>query len=54
MTKDLGARTAADCALLLIPVRDVIYWYFSGVPKLVDGVGVAEAEKLAAAAWGGH
>jgi nicotinamidase-related amidase len=30
--------------------RDVIYWYFTEVPKLTDEVGVAEAEKLAAAA----
>jgi nicotinamidase-related amidase len=38
------------------PLRDpalgVIYWYFSEVPKLTDGVGVAEAEKVAAGAWG--
>jgi nicotinamidase-related amidase len=30
------------------PARDVIYWYFTEVPKLTDEVGVAEAEKLAA------
>ena len=40
------------------PLRDpalgVIYWYFSEVPKLTDGVGVAEAEKVAATAWGAH
>jgi len=29
---------------------DVIYWYFTTVPQLTDAVGVAEAEKLAAAA----
>src|SRR5271170_3580003 len=29
---------------------DVIYWYFTEVPKLTDQVGVAEAEKKAAAA----
>jgi len=29
---------------------DVIYWYFTTVPKLTDQVGVAEAEKVAAAA----
>jgi len=34
--------------------RDVIYWYFSEVPRLTDEVGVAEAEKLAASAQGGH
>jgi hypothetical protein len=28
----------------------VIHWYFREVPKLTDEVGVAEAEKLAAAA----
>jgi nicotinamidase-related amidase len=30
------------------PAREVIYWYFTEVPKLTDDVGVAEAEKLAA------
>jgi nicotinamidase-related amidase len=32
------------------PAREVIYWYFTEVSKLTDEVGVAEAEKLAAAA----
>jgi nicotinamidase-related amidase len=32
------------------PALGVIYWYFTEVPKLTDGVGVAEAEKQAAAA----
>jgi nicotinamidase-related amidase len=32
------------------PARDVIYWYFTEVPKLTPDVGVAEAEKQAAAA----
>ncbi|HEY4827029.1 MAG TPA: isochorismatase family protein [Solirubrobacteraceae bacterium] len=32
------------------PARDVIYWYFTEVPKLTPAVGVAEAEKRAAAA----
>ena len=32
------------------PAQDVIYWYFNEVPKLTRGVGVAEAEKQAAAA----
>jgi nicotinamidase-related amidase len=32
------------------PARDVIYWYFTEVPKHTDQVGVAEAERLAAAA----
>ena len=32
------------------PALDVIYWYFREVPKLTDEVGVAEAEKQAAAA----
>ncbi len=31
------------------PARDVIYWYFTEVTKVTDGVGVAEAEKKAAA-----
>ena len=30
------------------PAQEVIYWYFTEVPKLTDAVGVAEAEKLAA------
>jgi nicotinamidase-related amidase len=34
------------------PAQDVIYWYFNEVPKLTSEVGVAEAEKLAAAARG--
>lgn len=32
------------------PAQDVIFWYFNEVPKLTDAVGVAEAEKAAAAA----
>ena len=40
--------------LFAAPARDVIYWYFNEVPKLTDEVGVAEAEKLAASAQGGH
>jgi nicotinamidase-related amidase len=32
------------------PARDVIYWYFNEAPKRTDQVGVAEAEKAAAAA----
>ncbi|HEY1574066.1 MAG TPA: isochorismatase family protein [Pseudonocardiaceae bacterium] len=32
------------------PARDVIYWYFTEVPTHTDQVGVAEAEKVAAAA----
>jgi nicotinamidase-related amidase len=32
------------------PARDVIYWYFTEVPKLTPAVGVAEAEKRAAGA----
>jgi nicotinamidase-related amidase len=31
------------------PAREVIYWYFTEVTKLTDAVGVAEAEKKAAA-----
>jgi nicotinamidase-related amidase len=36
------------------PALDVIYWYFTEVPKLTDEVGVAEAEKVAAAARAAH
>jgi nicotinamidase-related amidase len=36
------------------PALDVIYWYFTEVPRLTDQVGVAEAEKTAAAKHGGH
>jgi nicotinamidase-related amidase len=38
------------------PALDVIYWYFTEAPKHTDQVGVAEAEKKAAAAHfsGGH
>ena len=32
------------------PAQDVIYWYFNEAPKHTDQVGVAEAEKRAAAA----
>jgi hypothetical protein len=32
------------------PAREVIYWYFTEVPKLTAEVGVAEPEKRAAAA----
>ena len=39
-----------DWATLAGPARDVIYWYFNEVPRHADQVGVAEAEKLAAAA----
>jgi nicotinamidase-related amidase len=34
------------------PALDVIYWYFREIPKLTNEVGVAEAEKTAAAAYG--
>jgi nicotinamidase-related amidase len=36
------------------PALEVIYWYFTEVPKLTDQVGVAEAEKRAAASVGAH
>jgi nicotinamidase-related amidase len=36
------------------PALDVIYWYFTEAPKLTDQVGVAEAEKSAAAAREGQ
>jgi nicotinamidase-related amidase len=39
---------------LRAPALDVIYWYFSEVPKHTDEVGVAEAETVAAAAHGGN
>jgi nicotinamidase-related amidase len=32
------------------PAGEVIYWYFREAPKLTDAVGVADREKLAAAA----
>jgi len=35
------------------PALDVIYWYFNEVPQVTDQVGVAEAEKAAAAKHGG-
>jgi nicotinamidase-related amidase len=34
--------------------RDAIHWYFTEVTKLTDQVGIAEEEKLAAAANGAH
>jgi nicotinamidase-related amidase len=37
---------------LAAPALETIHWYFREVPKLTDEVGVAEAEKLAAAAQG--
>src|SRR3984957_15750416 len=37
---------------LAAPALDVIYWYFTEVPKITDLVGVASAEKKAAAAHG--
>jgi len=36
------------------PARGVIYWYFNEIPKHTDQVGVADAEKAAAAAQGVH
>ena len=36
------------------PALDVIYWYFTEVPEHTDQVGVADAEKRAAAARGAH
>lgn len=36
------------------PAGDVIYWYFNEIPKHTDQVGVAEAEKRAAAAAEAH
>jgi nicotinamidase-related amidase len=37
---------------LAAPAQDVIYWYFNEVPRHTSEVGVAEAEKQAAAARG--
>ena len=34
------------------PALDVIYWYFREIPNLTNDVGVAEAEKATAAAYG--
>ncbi len=34
------------------PAQDVSYWYFNEIPTLTSEVGVAEAEKLAAAGRG--
>jgi hypothetical protein len=39
---------------LAAPALDVIYWYFTEVSQLTDQVGVAEAEKAAAAKHGGN
>src|SRR6476469_5807458 len=33
------------------PAFDTIYWYFREIPKITDDVGVADAEKAAAAAF---
>ena len=33
------------------PAFDTIYWYFREIPKITDHVGVADAEKAAAAAY---
>src|SRR5882757_7432249 len=37
-----------------IAAREAIYWYFREAPKQTDQVGVADAEKAAAAAQGVH
>jgi hypothetical protein len=36
------------------PALEVIHWYFREVPELTEQVGVAEAEKLAAAGQPAH
>jgi nicotinamidase-related amidase len=36
------------------PAGDLICWYFNEVPRHTDQIGVAEAEKLAAAVAGAH
>jgi hypothetical protein len=48
-------ETFRDWAGPLAPAAlDVIYWYFSEVPNHTNAVGVADAEKKAAAAHGVH
>lgn len=49
-TPSADARTAQPSTPLAGPGRDVIYWYSNEVPKHTDQLGVAEAEKFAAAA----
>jgi hypothetical protein len=41
--RDWGTPPAA-------PALEVIHWYFTEIPRLTDAVGVADAEKQAAAA----
>jgi hypothetical protein len=43
-----GKRTESRAAAA--PALDVIHWYFTEVPTVTAAVGVAEAEKQAAAA----
>lgn len=47
VTTELFRDWAAPAAA---PALEVIHWYFTEAPKLTDAVGVAEAEKQAAAA----
>jgi nicotinamidase-related amidase len=48
VTTELFRDWATD---LRDPALDVIYWYFREIPGLTDQVGVADAEKQAAAAF---
>ena len=55
----IRSETNADLAELHVrlparPAREVINWYFNEVAELTDEVGVAEAEKLAAASRKGQ
>ena len=59
MTSESGVWTADDCALVLIDyqaemVEVIRSEYFTEAPKHTDQVGVADAEKRAAAARGAH
>src|SRR5215211_4432476 len=47
----LAHAGAVPTTALAGPATDTIYWYFREIPKLTDDVGVADAEKGAAAAY---
>ena len=51
MSSDLGVWTADDCALVPLagPALETIHWYWREVPQVSPDVGIAEAEKAAAA-----
>jgi hypothetical protein len=57
--RDVELWTADDWSLvratpLAGPTRNVTYWYFDQVLRFTNQVGVAEAEKPAAAGQGAH